>query len=323
MANQNLAGTGQALDVSLPTILGRFRTLRETSGVVRRCATPFPLKRHTGTTANMINYNKATAYEVSDGVDLTQAHALEDTLTSFTPVMVGVKAFIPWSSARRVADPNLEAKVGTILHDAMDFKEDADGCDAFASFTNSLGSAGTVMSPGHLAAVAARLGTGNTRRQDASSTRGEPAPGPWHTIIHDYQALHVWGRLLPLTDVPAGTTVYGANTGANAGITLGISGRDNIDEMIRRGPDSVRTFSGMTVYKDNNINVDSSDDARGAAFSSEGLVYCEEDYEHSWEDKDDSFQHTEVGIFKSYVYGVYRAANYGFGLLFDASTPTS
>ena len=103
------------------------------------------------------NYGRVTAYNVSDGQDIVHAQELADTATGYSPTEVAVQVILGGRTMRRVADPQLLERTGRILHNAYDLKEDSDGCTQLASFTGTtIGSAGTVISPGHVASAAAR-----------------------------------------------------------------------------------------------------------------------------------------------------------------------
>ena len=151
MPATTLAGAGQALDASLPTVYREFRLLRDETGVMRSCATSMTLRAHEGNTKYINNYGRAVAFNVSDGADIQQAQTLADTATGYSPSEVAVQITLGGRTMRRVADPDLMGRTGRILNSAYDLKEDHDGCTQLASFTGTtLGSAGTVISPGHI-----------------------------------------------------------------------------------------------------------------------------------------------------------------------------
>lgn len=320
----NLAGAGEALDNSLPTVFAEFKLLRQETGIMRSCATHMTLKPHTGTSVNVNNYDRVTAYNVADGVDIAQAQELADATTSYTPSEVAVQVVLPGSTMRRIADPELFSRTGRMLSNAYDLKEDSDGCDQLTSFTPIVGSAGTVMSPGHAAAIGAILRIGNVRR--TTTTTPEPAPKPWFLVINPMSGVPLEGRLVPFTNVPTGTNVYGANTGAHAGVTLGHGGGSSMAEgIIKEGLGAVGQIAGMTLKYDANIIVDASDDASGAGFSKEGLVYVSEVEPRPDHDRSDKSMRgaVELNFWGSYVWGVYRPGAYGVECLVDASIPTS
>lgn len=319
----NLAGTGEALDVSLPTVLGGFLLLRESTGMLRKFATPMKLGRHQGSSVSILNLNRATAVTLTNGVDLTMGHILADTLTQYTPNEVGVKCMIPHTTRDRISEPNLEGKIAKLLNDAYGFQEDADLADEFVNFTTALGAAADVLSPGHIAAGVARVQMGNTRRVDSTSTRPEPPGTPIRTVLHPFHGLTVVGRMIPYTDVPTGTTAYGANTGAHAGETVGVGNSAAGLELLRGGPKAIDRIGGEPVYINPNINVDASDDASSATFAEEGLIFVEEMAPTPWKEVDASARVTEIGLVGRYVPGTYRPGVNGVEYLADASIPTS
>lgn len=311
----NLAGSGQTLDSSLNTIYSEFLLLRDETGVCRRVSTPMPLAPHTGASKNVLNYSRLSAYALQDGVDMAQGQTLADANTAYTPAEVGVQVILPKSTLRRVADPALLKRTGEMMNNAYDRKEDSDGCAQFTSFTPILGSAGTVMGVGHIHAAAGRLRIGNDR------TDPEPAPAPWFGVLHPLHLNVVAGRLIPLTDVPTGTNVY---TGTAAGATVAAGTSKITDEILRRGVEAIGRLENITFYGDANITVDGSDDASGAIFSKLGFVYVSEvSPVMEPDEKDTSLRAVELNLWGSYVWGLYRAANYGVECLFDATLPTS
>lgn len=316
MVSQNLAGVGQQLDSSLPTIYSEFKLLRDETGVARSMATPMPLMPHQGASKNVNNYGRVLAYDVPDGADINQAQALNDTTTTWTPGEVAVQVILPGSTMRRIQDPDLESRTARMLNNAYDLKEDSDGCAQFTSFTPILGSAGTVIGVGHLHAALARLRIGNNRANP------EPAPEPHFIALHPLQAFVIAGRLIPLTDVPTGTNVY---TGTAAGATVAAGRTSMSDDILRRGIGSIGRLIGATVKVDANIAVDASDDASGVALSKEGFVYIPEVEPQYDPDRGDKSMRgaVELNLWGSYAWGLYRAGAFGVELLFDATLPTS
>ena len=315
----NLAGDGEALDGSLPTIFSEFKLLRDETGVMRSCATDMPLKPHEGTTKNVNNYGRVVAFDVADGVDITQAQALADTTTSYTPGEVAVQVILAGSTMRRVQDPALLKRTGKMLNNAYDLKEDSDGTAQLSSFVPIMGVAGDIIGPGMITGAAARLGIGNDRANP------EPAPGPWFTVLHPLQVHELMARISIFTDVPAGTTTHIPTTG-NTNDTLGPGGLNQMGaDFMRDGIGSLGKYAGTTVKTDANIAVDGNDDASGATFSKEGLIYVSEVTPQFDPDTSDKSMRgaVELNLWGSYVWGLYRSSNYGVELLFDASLPTS
>src|SRR3990167_9215179 len=318
MASPNLAGSGQALDTSLPTIYEEFRIIREETGVCRKVAFNMPLKPHQGVSKHIINYGRLSAYDLADGVDMVQHQNLADTLTSFTPSEVGVQVILPRTTLRRIADSDLLRRTGKLMATAYDVKEHNDGTAQCSSFTPIVGSAGLIMGPGYFHAEIMRLGIGNDR------TNPENPPEPWHAVLHPLHVGALMGNTVPLTDVPTATNRYSGLTAT--GGTVGPGAKDTFDYLKNgapKGPKATFNYMGIEIYKDANIDVDSSDDASGALFSKEGFVYVSEwEPEMMNETMDKSLRATELNLIGSYAWGLYRSSNYGVELLFDATLPT-
>jgi len=323
--NPTLAGASQALDTSLNTIYSEFLLLRDETGVMRSVSTEYTLQPNSGTAKNLLNYGRVIAYNVADGADIAQSQALSDFNTAYTPSEVAVQVTLAGSTMRRVADTDLLERTGQILNNAYDLKEDSDGTAQFSSFSSTdLGSASTVLSPGIVAAAAAQLRVG------ISLANPEPAPEPLICVLHPLSAVPLAGRIIPLTDVPTGTNVYGVDGGAHVGVTVGVGGTSSAGEQVlKRGLKAVGEVagSGMAIHLD--ANVDSSTAGTAAAtncaFAKMGMVYVSELEPKLEPDTSDKSMRgaVELNLWGSYVWGVYRAANYGVSVIADCSLPTS
>ena len=318
MPGDNLLGSTQTLDASVNTVISEFILRREVKSTMRTLARSMPLKPHEGPSKYVNLYNRFTAYDLTDGVDMVFGQQVTDTQTSFTPGEVGLKVVIPKTTIRRIADTRFLKNVGMMIEYAYDRKEDTDGCTQLASFTNGLGSAGTVASPGHLIAAETQLSLGQSRSDP------ELVPKPYFGVFHGCSVVALAGRIMPLATTPAGGTAYGVNTGAHLGVstTLG-PGNSMTDELLKEGPQKLSKFGGVEVYIDNHISVDSSDDAINAVFSREGLIYVPEMEPSENQTVDYSARAVEIVYVGSYGWGNFRPGILGLKMTFDASMPTS
>ena len=319
MTMGNLAGTGEALDTSLNTIYSEFRLLRDETGVFRSVARKFNLKPHDGTSKNLNNYNRVTAFDLADGVDMQQAQQLADTTTTYTPGEVGVQVMLPGSTMRRVADPDLLSRTGRMLNNAYDLKEDQDGGLQMVSFTPTMGVANSVIGPGEYFGAMTRLMIGNNRANP------EPPPEPYYIVDHPIKLAVVAGNLVPLTDVPTGTNRYDGATVARGRTVMGGGNGAIGQEIIKEHIGALGRMFGATVKKSANLIVDASDDTSGGAFSQEGLVYVSELEPRSDPDSSDKSLRgaVELNVWGSYVWGVYRASAYGVEIIGDATLPAA
>jgi len=180
-----------------------------------------------------------------------------------------------------------------------------------------MGAAGDILGPHEYLGALQRLSIGNNRANP------EPPPLPYFIVDHPIKLGVLAARLIPLTDVPAGTSVYVQDTTAK-GVTVGPGAGGSLsDEIIRRGIGALGMFWGTTVKKSANVIPDSSDDVSGGAFCREGLNYVSELEPRSDPDTSDKSLRgaVELNYWGSYVWGVYRAAAYGCELLGDATMP--
>ena len=315
----NLAGTGEALDNSLNTILSEFNLLRDETGVFRSIATKMELKPHEGRSKNVNNYNRVVAFDLADGVDMQQAQQLADTTTTYTPGEVGVQVLLPGSTMRRVADPDLLRRTGRMLANAYDLKEDQDGGLQMVNFTPIMGAAAAILGPGEYLGALQRLSIGNNRANP------EPPPGNMFIVDHPLKLGVLAARIVPFSDVPTGTNVYVPATVTTAAAVGPGAGGSLSDDIIRRGIGALGTFWGATVKKSANLLPDSADDVSGAALVSEGLNYVSELEPVSDPDTSDKSLRgaVELNYWGSYVWGVYRAGAYGVEILGDASMPVA
>lgn len=317
------AGATAALDASLNTIMSDFRLLPDDKGIMRDRATPLSLKPGTGSSVIINNYARLSANGIADGADITNPQTLSDTGTSFTPTEVVAQALISGRTLDRVADRSLLDNTAKMIMNALRLKMDADGAAQLPSFTPIVGAAGTVCSPGIIAAAVGKTEIGNSLAN----------PEPYDDIsivLHPLMMLELSGRMVPYSNVPTGTNVYGVDNGAHAGVTLTNSGGTGpsgslADQIVRQGPRSVAQLQGHPVFLDANISVDSNNDGSGACFARVGLNYVSEKEPTLDYDKTDASMRgaVELNGWYSGIWGLYRASNSGTEILGDCAIPSS
>lgn len=316
---QNLLGTGQALDASVNTIISKFLLLADEPTIFESCSTAMPLKPHEGLSKVINNYGRLTAFSVADAADISQTQALADTQTTYTPSEVAVQTWLPGSTMRRAADPNLLGQTSRILMNALKLRQDQDGGAQLPNFVPIVGAATRVLGPGEYLAAMTRLAIGNNRANP------EPPPKPWFIVDHPIKLSTVTGRIIPLTDVPTGTNVYLPDS-TSRGVTTGPGfGGAMSDELLKMGYGALGQLFGGIVKPTANVIPDASDDVSGASFSREGLIYVEEVAPRMDPDTSDKSYRgaVELNGWMSYIWGLYRSSNFGVEILGDAVLPTS
>lgn len=315
----NLLGSNQALDNSVNTIISEFLLLNDYPTVFTSSARHVPLMAHDGLSKVINNYGRMTAYSVADGADIAQAQALADTSTTITPSEVAVQTWLPGSTMRRAADPDLLGRTSTILHNALELKIDQDGGAQLSSFVPIIGVAGVVQGPGDYLAASTRLAIGDSR------SNPEPPPKPWFTIDHPYKLAVTAGRMIPISDTGVGTTVYNHTVAGNR-FSVGPAASGGLqNNLLTQGWMALKELFGIPVKASANLIVNSSDDVSGASFSQEGLLFCEEVAPRIDPDTSDKSYRgaIELNGWTSYGWSLYRPSNYGVEILGDASTPVA
>ncbi len=315
----NLLGSNQALDSSLDTIISEWRLLTDYPTVFESVASPFNLDPHTGVSKIINNYNRMVAGPVADGADIAQAQALADTSNTYTPGEVAVQTWLPGSTMRRIADPDVLGRTSKILMNALNLRIDQDGGAQMSNWTPVVGAAGRVLGPGEYLAATARLMIGNSR------TNPEPAPEPYYIVEHPLKLVTVAGRIVPLTDVPTGTNVYLPAT-TSRGVTTGPGFNEGLSsDIMRQNIGALGTLFGATVKRSANLPLSGTADVTGGAFSQTGLIYVTEVSKRIDPDRSDvSYRGAvELNGWCSYAFGTYRIAAYGVSILGDATLPTS
>ncbi len=316
MPGPNLLGSTAQLQNSLNTIRMRFDLLRDFAGIMRPYMTNVDLVAGTGRSYTRVNYGRLTATQLTDGQDMIQQQDLSDALSTYTPNEIGVQVILPRTTLRRSADRNLESNVAMMANHAYSLKEDQDACGIATSFTTQLGGSTTVLGIGHATGAEVRLRMGN------SLTTPEPVVGDIHFVAHPCSLHAVAMRLIPITDVPAGTNAYSV-TGNGVTVGPGRDGEGMSEEILTQGRAALTRLGGMIVHQDANVTAGANSGYHSLAFGTEGAVFVSEFEPDLQEQPDASLRARELNWVGSYAVGVYRAAAKGIDCFFDATLPTA
>ena len=236
--------TSTSLSDSIPTMIQSARVVREFVTRMTTLVDKRQLPNGQGRTWNEIALSKLTAAGVSETTDLRDnPQELIDTLFSVQPTMAGLSIKMT-RKAKRVISPNVAAETGVLGARAVSRKVDADLLAAGAAATTDLGTAGNPMTYSTVSAGSSRI-TGNTT---------EPYDGPKYFVGKSYHMKDLQDEIV------AGLGTYAIP----AGLT---------EDIYRRGFEG--TIAGCEAYSDDNISVDSADDAIALIFGREGIVHVE------------------------------------------------
>jgi len=235
--------TTAALSDSLPSIIKSARIIQEYKGVMSQLATRERLGDGIGNDWNEVSLSKLNAQVVTETTELDNPQQIVDSLLTVTPTMVGMHTFVSDRVAHRISK-NVVAKIGGLAQNAMQRRKDLDGLAQLDAATNSLSGAGTTLVSGVIAAAVYRCASNST----------EPMPPPYRVVLQGFQIKDIDDEVT----APVGTYPLGEGLTANVF-------RERFQGMIH----------GAQLYLDDNITVDSSDDAKGGVFAQYALLLIE------------------------------------------------
>jgi hypothetical protein len=296
--------------------------LEQERGKVINSATRETLPPHTGSAYNYVNYGQFIAQAATDGVDAAQAQTLSDAKTPFSPSEVVVNAVVSDRTITRVSDPKLLAEVGEMAMNAIELKEDQDGCAKFSSFTPTVAGTTVALTLGHLLAGEAILRVGN------SVSNPEPAPQPWFATLHPNTMASAAVKTIPLSSGIIGssasvlTSIDNAVGKLGAAVATGVTNDIGMRVLMGKGLVRQLDLGELMVMADANCAI-SGADAKSGIYSKRGLVFVSEVTPYMRQERDESLRGVEITAVTSYAWGVYRPAAYGAYVLADATQPTS
>ena len=233
--------TGSLAD-SLPTVIDAARIVREYEGVMMRLVDKRTLAEGTGLDFNEITLAKLTAQNITENTILDNPQDIVDTLFSITPAVSGIHMIVTDRTKRRITKA-VAAEMGVLAQNAMNRKKDLDLLTVLDGATTSLGGAGTTMQSGYISAAGSRI--------DSNATEAGVGEGELFSVLHGFQIKDLQDELV------AGVGTYAVPVGLT-------------DDIFRRGFSG--TVSGSNIFSDDNITIDSSDDAKGGTFRRRAIV---------------------------------------------------
>lgn len=322
MSGTNTAGSAGTLQTSLPTVFSRFMLLEQERGKVINTATRETLTPHTGSAFRYVNYGQFIAQSATDGIDAAQAQTLSDATTAYSPSEVVVNAVVSDRTLARVADPKLLAEIGEMAMNALELREDQDGCAKFSSFTPTLGGTTTVATLGHFLASEAILRIGN------SVSTPEPAPGPWFATVHPNTMAAAAVKTIPLSAAVSGAATVLTSAAAGVGVlgasmATGVTNDLGMKVLMGKGLVRQLEMGELVIMADANVPVSATPSSANGIYSKRGLIFVSEATPYMKQERDESLRGIELTAVTSYTWGVYRPAAYGIAATFDATTPTS
>lgn len=238
------------------------------------------------------------AQDLQEGVDVTQAQQLADSIESYTPTEVGHLVSIT-DRVKKTVGPKVIAAAGKLMGEAMARRIDKDGLTMLDGFSLALGSAGTALTWEHLGAAKTAIHGGG----GGAAALFEPAPrsAPVYGVFHPHQT---W--IVAKDFAPAGAIEF------SSGFTVDVMKNAKVPSRI----------AGLELYEDGNLTIDSSDDAKGGVFSKEALILVMDEMPESRQEDSARSRGTIIVQTTWYIYAEHRD-KWGREMLFDAVMPVS
>lgn len=295
-----VTGTSQ-IDAAVEKYVAESRyTLQEKPGVVKGSIQHERLPEGQGPTVYIPKYGQVSTYALTEGVDMTQAQQITDTVMSITPAEYGAQVVLTDMMLMTVKDEFFRV-AGRILGESFDRQQDQTLCDDLDNFSVALGSASTALALGHVMAAEAGIMYGSPA--SGAGRGGEPGQGAISGIFTPAQ-IHALRKSATMV-ISTGEMLYkDGPTGSSKG---GFS------------------FPGVNVNIKSDINIikDSSDDAKGGVLAERSMIFVELGKGPGAEkERDASLRGWEVNFVGRWARAEYADA-WGREMLFDSVSPTS
>ena len=285
-----------SLSDSLPTVVSAARQVREYKGVMTQVVDKQTLGSGVGNNWREIDLAKLTAQRITETTEEDNPQELSDSAISVTPSIISVHTVVTDRTARNISK-NVFAKVGSLGQHAIERQKDKDGLTVLDGASTSLCGAGTTLTAGHIAAAAYRI-RGNT---------SEPWDGPVAFVLHSFQMKDLFDQLV------AGVGTYDISSGVTADV---FKNSFNLP------------IANAQAHVDDNISIDSADDAIGGVFASGAngaiiLVQARMPWVKTIRNEKLGGGATEVLHRDEFAYGERSVGNWLYEIISDVTVPTS
>jgi len=289
--------TTQSLADSLPTVIAAARQIREQEGVVPNLVDKVTLGEGTGVSWNEVSMAQLTAQTVTETTRLDNPQQMSDTLLTITPTVVGIHTLITDRVAARISK-NAYAKVGGLAQNAIQRKKDEDGLTAIDGASLTIGSSGSALTTGIIAAAVSRI----------SSDADEPGNPPYRAVLHGFQIKDLYDAV---------ASISSGNPPTETGYTDGLSAR--VFQEGFRG-----RIHNCEIFEDGNITI-TSNACKGGIFAQEALILVQGRSPRTETRREPHIGggSTSVFLYDEYAYGERSAGNWLFEVETDATLPTT
>ena len=169
--------TTGVLGDSLNEVIASARVQREFDPVMVQVVDTTKLEDNTGLNWQETLINRMTAANIDQLTDLQQSpQEVVDSKFSIRLVQLGISVIVTNTAKARISN-KVVPKLGVGIERAMSRKKDKDLIAVAQSFATDLGTGGSPMESGFVAAATARIAGNST----------EPWSGPTVTVLHPFQ----------------------------------------------------------------------------------------------------------------------------------------
>ena len=294
--------TTAQIDDAVEKFLASSRyTMQERPGVVKTTMRQENLPTGQGPSINIPKYGTVTTYALTEGVDMTQAQQITDTVMTITPSEYGAQVVLTDMMLDQSKD-EFFAVAGRILGESFTRQQDQVLCDDFSAHSLGIGAAGTAMTVGHIMAGQGSISY-NGPANSTAGRGGEPGPDPIY-CVQTPAALHPVRKGLS-----GAVSAIGATTQADKPDAMALTTDFNV--------------GGVMVKSDINISKDTSDDAIGVIRSQDADIFVSHGGGPSAErERDASLRAWEVNFVGRWARGEYEDT-WGRSATFDSALPLS
>jgi hypothetical protein len=277
---------------SLDTVSASGRSRREYEGIVAQLVDNVTLDANTGTSWKELLYEQLNAISIDETTLNENFQRYDDSAITITPQMVQITTFITDKAQRNLSRVGL-AQMGSLAGNAMMRKKDDDGITALDTSANTMGTTGTPISVGDVAAARYRISSNTTERGGITGIS---------CVAHGFVIKDMFDELtagVGTYPIPEGSTATVFTGGFNLGI------------------------AGVAVFEDGNIPIVSSD-AKSYVFAKEAWVLVsgatiKTEMERMPRRGGGG---NAVTMTDEFAYGQRSAGNWSFEILADATTPS-
>jgi len=288
-------GTGQIGDVQAKIIAPVRYTLQQGT-VMERLVRRIAGAQGDDDTLNQPTWSTLTAYDATEGVAVAQAQQITDANVAVSATESVVDILLTKKMLRTTNAMNFRV-AGRIMGEAMNKKVDQDLLGLFSGFDTALGGASTTAALGYYLAAISRL--------PGATASIEPAPPPYHHVIHGMHFRDIADDLLALSSSALPATVP---------FPEGPS-RNILEEY------TFARLLGGRVVVDNNMAI-ASGGAYGATFSPDSIIFYDWMPLETTITLDPGLRGWRIMIVRDYGVVEYNGV-WGYGQHFDVTVPTS